>query len=1102
MTSVKQRCLPLALALTAAFINNPTAHAHPTKERHASLAWVLKQHLRAMGVAETNKMKAGEHSLYTLSAGGLTGTLEEYTAPPKYRVEMNLGPLQITKADDGLQGWERDSTGNVRIVRGPELTEERADTSFSLETYDPLQSKAKVFLHPERDPSTHDYIVDATPAGGESQTLYINPKTFLYDKMVVHQGGITGTVTIHGFKTIDGVKTPAHLDIGYAGLPVVVTADLRGADYGKPLPADLFRTPVSARDFEFLHTATMPTGAGGHMAARLDSATIPFTSDDNEVVIPVTINGHKLRFILDSGAGSSFLTGAGAKLAGVTSEGNMAAVGYGGTARTGLATHTTVDVGDALRLKGQLLYVIQDAQLAKSLKDRAAVDGALGYDVFARMIVRIDYPNRTITFSAPGDNSGKPQSPAGKPIVIPIKLENHTPTISAAVDGRKPAQFLVDTGDNGDIHLYTRYATANKLMNSPKSADAVTRVGFGIGGMVQEIITPGHRLSFGGTTVKGVTLATMHTTGINDISDFAGGIGNGILSRYAVTFDYADGSMTLGKSAPSTIVPGVAGTVSAAVPPPPPPPPPVAAPVVPAPKPAGLTLDQLMAKHLQALGGKDALDHITDTRITAELDTGGIKGTVVTAFQSPDKEYEEDKLGIMEVRQGYNGKDGWRADGNGNLRPLSADELSDLRNQIFFDTNSYVLPGRMPGKLTLRPDLDSSTGDYVVDILPQGGKPATLFFDPKTFLIAKEQHNDDDVLTVTSFSDYKPFDNVMFPTKQHISNGTARYDIDMTVDKIENNVTIAPTIFDPPNRAKGDAFVKPGATSATVHFEMDSGEIGFVALIDGHRERLLFDSGASSIAISKRTADSLKLKQAGTLEARGYGGSTDLHPISISTFEIPGAIRLKDVTGVSVNLSAAIDRFLNERVAGFVGYDLLTRFVIRLDYAHQTLTFIDPAAFKPTAADGIPLDIQLDNDIPSIHAAIDNLPSAQYIIDTGDFSTLRMYEPYISDNKLTEKYKNGIHTAGGGIAGLSESLKTHVDTFDLAGVIFKQVPAEFSLDPKGGTSQINAGSIGSGLLSRFIVTFDYPRGRIYLAPGPNATRPFDVAQTPGQSKHK
>ena len=92
----------------------------------------------------------------------------------------------------------------------------------------------------------------------------------------------------------------------------------------------------------------------------------------------------------------------------------------------------------------------------------------------------------------------------------------------------------------------------------------------------------------------------------------------------------------------------------------------------------------------------------------------------------------------------------------------------------------------------------------------------------------------------------------------------------------------------------------------------------------------------------------------------------------------------------------------------------------------------------------------------------------------------------------TSKYPHGIPTVGGGIGGVSAARLTRVRSFTVAGLTLRGVPTDFSLDTKGGASQVDAGSIGSALLARFVVTFDYPHGRVFFAPGPDSLRPFDT----------
>ena len=786
----------------------------------------------------------------------------------------------------------------------------------------------------------------------------------------------------------------------------------------------------------------------------------------------------------------------------------MPAVGYGGSARTGIATHATLELPGAVRVQGQTLYVMRDPGITQALKERGGIDGALGYDLFSRFTVTIDYAQKTLTLTDPAADA---QNPSGG-VTLPLRLETRTPNVTASVDGRKPGRFLIDSGDSGAVHLFQKYARANGLLPAANDPNAQTILGIGIGGVVKETVTPGHSLTLGGLTLTQVPLESVGGGGIADVLNEAGGIGNAVLKKFVVTFDYAHSRLHLQKapgytpslgsgpvnpSAPSA--PMKSGRPQRAAPTPTLP---VGAALrgrpalwrghpsyCPTPR---MTLDALLQRHLAALGGRDAVQAIQSTRVTADVQTGGLTGTVVTVFAVPDKEFEEDKLGILDITQGYDGKVAWRRDTNGNTRLLGGDEVKSLRNQLFFDTNSYVIPGRIAGKMTLRPQADPATGDYVIDALPDGGKPTTLFLDPKTFLIAQEQHNDDNVTVTTAYSDYRAVNGVQFPFAQHTTNGNTRYDITIRVRSTENNVPTTDAMFREPAAGGKAAFVAPGATSATVPFDFDDGEIALKVAINGQPGRVFLDSGASGIALSKATADALKLPQGGFLEARGYGGSSDLLPVKVDTFEIPGAVRLSDVAAVAIPLPPALNSFLAQPIAGFVGYDLLSHFVVRIDYARRQITFVAPDAFQPAPADGSPLPIELDNDIPTITAQLDALSPARYLLDTGDEAFLRLYGPYVTQHKLDKTYPHGIPTVGGGIGGVSAARITRVRRFTVAGQTLRGVPADFSLDTKGGASRIDAGAIGSALLARFVVTFDYPHGRVFLAPNADTPRPFDT----------
>ena len=1025
-----------------------------------TLSQLLVRHRNAAATPAAQRDKSAHQIVYSVSAGGLAGTMTTYEAPPhKSRMEMALGPIVMTTGTDGKVTWEQDGAGNVRILGGEELAEQSADAGFSLETFDPLHNKAGtvVKLRPALDPETGCYVVDVHPKNGSEQNIYLDPKTFLVEKTVEHKGGLTGVISVLAYTVKEGTQVPSHLSIQYAGLPLVIDATLKSEARLPAVTAAFFAPPTVTKDWQFL--------APGPRV----SATLPFGTDSGEVVLPVTINGHALRFLLDSGSGTAFVTEGGAKAAGLTTQGSLPALGYGGSAETGLAADTTLDVGNAVRLSHLTLHVIKDPAITRLLAQRGHLDGAVGYELFARLTVSINYADKTLTLTDP---TAPPAAQTGGS-VVPIKLENRLPTVMASVDGKTPGRFLVDTGDSGAAHLYTQYAQANGLL--PKAGDpaAATRQGIGVGGQMTETLSPGHSLKVGSQQVSGLTLSTIGGPGISQVSSQAGGIGNIFLSHFTVTFDYARGTLSLRPYLPAKppLTPAVfTQTVQPRLL--------FAADTAPA-----LTLDILLQRHLAALGGASALEAIHSTRIVSDVETGGIHGVITTIYAAPDKEYEEDKLGILDSLSGYDGQIAWERDSNGNVRDLAGEELKDLRVQLFFDTNSYVLPGRIPGTLTLRPQTEPGTGDYIVDLYPEGGKKSTIFFDPHSFMIVKEQHLDDDVLVTTAYSDYRVVDGTPFPFHTVTTNGNTRYDIVGQVTQLQNNVSIAPSLFAKPLGARNFGFVSPGTMAATVPFDLDDGEIGLEVKINGTPERVFLDSGAGGIALSQTAADALGLKSSGFLEVRGYGGSTDQHPIAIEKLEVPGAVQLSNITGIAIDLPQQLNDYFTRPLAGFIGYDLLSHFVVRIDYGRKKITFTQPAAFHPAPADGSALPLTLDSNLPTIKAALDGLPPGQFLIDTGDAdAAVRLYGPYVAKYGLDKKYPRGVIAVGGGIGGVSRARRTRVASFTVAGQTLKNVPADFSLDTKGGASQVNAGALGARLLSRFIVTFDYPHNRVFFAP--------------------
>jgi membrane-associated protease RseP (regulator of RpoE activity) len=163
---------------------------------------------------------------------------------------------------------------------------------------------------------------------------------------------------------------------------------------------------------------------------------------------------------------------------------------------------------------------------------------------------------------------------------------------------------------------------------------------------------------------------------------------------------------------------------------------------------------------------------------------------------------------------------------------------------------------------------------------------------------------------------------------------------------------------------------------------------------------------------------------------------------------------------------------------------VLRRFVTQIDYGRKTLTFIDPAAFDP-AGSGTPVAFVFYSHLPQVAGSFEGIPG-QFDIDTGSRVELTLTKPFVDANDLIRKNPRAVIAVDGwGVGGPSRSYITRANELTLGPVRIGNLVAGFATQSKGAFADPNyAGNVGSGLLKRFVVTFDYARQMMYLRPLP------------------
>jgi outer membrane lipoprotein-sorting protein len=222
-----------------------------------------------------------------------------------------------------------------------------------------------------------------------------------------------------------------------------------------------------------------------------------------------------------------------------------------------------------------------------------------------------------------------------------------------------------------------------------------------------------------------------------------------------------------------------------------------------------LTADQIVEKHIAAIGGRDALAKLTSRKatgtITLATPAGDLNGPLEMIAKAPTKMHVSIKVdlsalgaaGEMQIEQMFDGTTGWMKNSMQGDAPMDGDQLEGARNAYF---PTPLLNYKEHGvTLALQPQEKVGGRDaYVLLVTPKSGPPARMYFDAETFLLTRAVTKINsaqlgNVEQVSEASDYRTVDGVKVAYVIHQSAGGQ--DVTMKFDKIENNVPVDDAIF-------------------------------------------------------------------------------------------------------------------------------------------------------------------------------------------------------------------------------------------------------------------------------------------------------------------
>ena len=211
------------------------------------------------------------------------------------------------------------------------------------------------------------------------------------------------------------------------------------------------------------------------------------------------------------------------------------------------------------------------------------------------------------------------------------------------------------------------------------------------------------------------------------------------------------------------------------------------------------TADEIIGKHIEAIGGKEKLSQVKSLYIENSVEIMGNKAPVTDYLLAGKGFKSETDFNGSKIIQCYTDKGGWAINpmaGGAGAQPMPDEMYQAGKNTIYAGgaLTDYAAKG---GKVEL---MGQEDGAFKIK-LTNGTAESFYFIDPATWYLKKTSVKGEmmgqAIDIVTTYSDFKKTDfGIVLPYSKTIDMGS--FSMPSTITKVEVNKEMDPAIFEMP----------------------------------------------------------------------------------------------------------------------------------------------------------------------------------------------------------------------------------------------------------------------------------------------------------------
>jgi len=296
--------------------------------------------------------------------------------------------------------------------------------------------------------------------------------------------------------------------------------------------------------------------------------------------------------------------------------------------------------------------------------------------------------------------------------------------------------------------------------------------------------------------------------------------------------------------------------------------------------------------------------------------------------------------------------------------------------------------------------------------------------------------------------------------------------------------------------AQEEFIAPPSRELAKVPFtQLTGGIVIMQARLDTFPDTLNFilDTGSSGISLDSTTVDYLGLEPTPTERTiRGIAGIRKVSFLYDKKLHFPGIT--VDSLDFHINDYSILTAVYGIPIDGIIGYSVLSRYIIKLDYDSMKLTFASQGTIRYPRG-GYLLRPAINMLVAQEMRVRDAISvNSRFLYDMGAGLCMLLTRDFVEDSSFLDKRRKSWTKEGEGLGGKIDMELRVIKEVKLGPYRFRNVPVFVFDDVYNVTSYPYLGGlIGNDILRRFNVILNYAKGDIYLLPNIHYKDAFDYS---------